>query len=105
MTESPFLTVHRVVSEDTNVADDLRILAKDAPYLKKTDRETIIRAADDLEFSQRTVATLYAGIMERDQALAAVQDRLAKANREIGKPVITLPFTSLSASIHGSRSQ
>lgn len=63
-------------------AEELRIIAKDAQRLMKQDRDTITRAADELDDMDKLVAAM-------QRALSEVQDeRNAKVERitELTKP-------------------
>lgn len=59
-----------------DAANELRIIAKDGACLQHPYRDDLMRIADELEMAQRTVATLYAQLIEAKQQLAATQERL-----------------------------
>ncbi len=99
--QSPFVTVNQVLSEPTSISDDLRIMAKDCHGLKPIDREVMIKAADDLEQAHRSIAALYAGLIERDQLIAAQQDQLLTMRRKVNALPI-LPWNTLGTTVKGT---
>ena len=83
MIESPFLTISRVLGEPVNGFDDLRIIARDSRSLSATERGLIEAAADELEFSQRAHMATLAQLLEAQQRLIAVNDRLIAATADL----------------------
>ncbi len=98
MSESPFVTVHRLLSEETEAATELRILIKDVFKITPADREVMRKAADELDEAKRCVATLYAAIQEREAALTAAKEQIAEHRTKLGLPPV-LPFTSMGAAV------
>lgn len=81
MSESPFMTINKVLTEESNGFDDLRMIAKDQKFLSVQERHLIKSAADELEISQRTLVQVYGQLVETQQKLIAVNDKLIAANR------------------------
>lgn len=75
MTESPFAVVNTILSEPSNLADVLRIIARDQLGMKPTDRTALRESAEHLENAQRAVAALYAQLAEANQRADAASER------------------------------
>jgi hypothetical protein len=75
MTESAFVTIHNIVTEPSLVSDELRIIAKDDLDLRAEVKDTMIRAADELESAHRAFHTVYADLVEARQQLAALREK------------------------------
>ena len=87
MMESPFQITHQILTEIPNVVDELRIIAKDAK-LTAVDRDAVMRGSDELELAQRTVALLYAELIEARQQLDATRQRISSVSSQF-------PFMSM----------
>ena len=81
MMESPFQITQRILTEVPNVVDELRIIAKDAK-LTAVDRDAVMRGSDELELAQRTVALLYADLIEARQQLDATRQRISSVSSQ-----------------------
>jgi hypothetical protein len=75
MIEPAHITISNVLNEVTHSYEDLRIIAKDNRDLSASERERISIAADELEFSYRNFAILYAELVEAKARLVAVNER------------------------------
>ena len=75
MTESPFAITNAVLSEPSNLADVLRIIAKDQLGMKPADRTALRESAEHLENAQRVVASLYVQLAEANQRADAASER------------------------------
>jgi hypothetical protein len=95
MTESPFVTVNAILSEQTNSADDLRIIARDNKRLDYRECGLLESAANDYENLQRVAIKLNESLIEARQQLIALNDRLLATSKKIG------PFPPISMSIQG----
>lgn len=80
MTESPFATIGRIISEPSNAFDDLRIIAGGPARLDTPAREIIRSAADELEATQRAYRATLEQLVETQRRLIAVNDQLIAHN-------------------------
>src|ERR1700677_1768756 len=94
MTESAFVTVNNIIAEQTNVVEELSIIAKDERHLKAADRDALIRGADELETAQRSCAFVYAALLDTQRQLAAVSEKLTEVRAENARSH-SLPSLSL----------
>lgn len=81
MIESPFVATSRILAENANSFDELRIIAGENNKLPPADRATIRRAADDLESSYRALGLTHLQLIETQQRLIAVNDQLIQARK------------------------
>lgn len=100
MIESAFVTVNRVISEPSNTFDELRIIAKDAQHLSAIDRDAISRGADELESILRAFFVQGMQLIEMQQRLIAVNERLLQRDADMMAlrhpkfPSLSLNFTA-----------
>lgn len=83
MTESPFATVHRIITEPVNTHDELCIIAKDAAHLSSSDREILRRAANELEILHHALIMSTTELIEARQKHIATNDQLIAERRHI----------------------
>lgn len=86
MTESIFQTLNNVAMAAPDNVNLLRIIARDATDLGKTDRDILVRAADELEMVQRWNGALRAQVHEMGQREQSLLDRL-KAHKASPTPI------------------
>lgn len=99
------MSIHQVVgqllAENSNTFDVLRIIAGEAK-LSQEDSSTLRVAADELESAQRTLAIVYANLIEAQQRLIATNDRLIELQKQPRKPVwrMSTGWIQLQAVMH-----
>lgn len=86
MTESIFQTITNVAMSPPDSIAELRIMAHDCWALKQAERAILIRAADELEMTQRWNGALRAQVHEAGQREQSLVDRL-KAHKASRAPV------------------
>jgi hypothetical protein len=70
----------------SDIFDELRIIAKDARGLPTTDREVLVRAADELENAYRMLVSTQACLIESQARQIALNDALLGIKRAANPP-------------------
>jgi len=81
MTESPFATTSRILSESSNSFDLLRIIAGESNNLSPDDRATLRKAADELESAQWALIKSNCDLIEAQQRAIALHDQIMATNK------------------------
>lgn len=81
MTESPFATTSRILSEASNSFDLLRIIAGESNGLRDADRNVMRQAATELESAQYAHLATYRQLLDVQAKLIAVNDQLIAARK------------------------
>jgi hypothetical protein len=97
MSKSPFDAIHAVITEPSNTFDVVRIIAKDARGLDSADRESLRRAADELEQAQRLLILTQVALIEAQQRQIATGERLLELRKAIR--FAALPFDRMGGSL------
>lgn len=92
MTESPFVTTNRLLSEPPSTSDELRIIAADGRKLQASDRAILNRAAAELDWSLRTIRLLQEAVSDNAARLAALAERVREHDRPIEGKIIPHPI-------------
>lgn len=71
----------------TDIFDELRIIANDARGLPSADRETIKRAAEELEQVSAALVLTQAHLIKEQRRRIAVNEALLDLRQKIAKPV------------------
>jgi hypothetical protein len=87
MTESPFVTINKIINEAPETYTVLRIIAKDEHKLTKQDRDSVNRGAEELETYARALVYAHALLIERGQEVQSLRDANAALQKQIPKPM------------------
>lgn len=97
---NPFAEIQALISDVTNSVEVVRIIARDARGIAKTDRVALAAAADEMEMLQRENAWLHGHLFECRQQAAAISDQRAALEKKlIG--VGQFPTISAQATVTG----
>ena len=92
MTESAFAITSKILNERSDASDLVRIIAKDG-HLNKEERATLNQCADDFEATQKSLVNVYALLVETQQRLIALNERMLEADKMVAKTFPGLQMT------------
>lgn len=99
MSVSPFAVTSAILNEQANVSDELRIVACDGG-VKRDAKDVLIRAADELELQTRTIALVYAELIDARMRLTAAQDQIKALRKVQVFPTLTMKIGPAPMVLH-----